>query len=86
MKTIGLLPALTAVLMLSAAPSANSQGATVGVDNLPNSGTYFIVSADSKEALQPVAGTAGQNVFLSEYNSSGMQKWVVTRKIDPKTK
>ncbi len=86
MKSPGFLPALATLLVLSAAPSANSQGATVGVDNLPDSGTYFIVSAESKEALQPVAGTAGQNVFLYEHNSSGMQKWVVTRKIDPKTK
>lgn len=85
MKTFA-LPAVAALLMLSCAQSANSQGATVGVDNLPNSGTYFIVSAETKEALQPVAGTPGQNVLMYEYNSSGMQKWVVTRKVDPKTK
>lgn len=86
MKAIGLLPALATLFALTCVPSANSQGATVGVDNLPNSGTYFIVSAETKEALQPVAATVGQNVLLYEYNSSGMQKWVVTRKIDPKTK
>jgi hypothetical protein len=86
MKTIGVLPALAALLMLSCAPSAISQGASVAVDNLPNSGTYFIVNAETKEALQPNGASAAQNVFCFEYNSSGMQKWVLKRKIDPKTK
>lgn len=55
-------------------------------DALPNTGTYFIVSKSSGEAIQPVGGTPGQNVLLYPYNKSGMQKWSVTRHIDPKTK
>jgi len=54
--------------------------------DLPNTGTYFILNALNDQALQPNGGTLGQNVFLAEYTKSGMQKWVVTRKIDPKTK
>ncbi len=54
--------------------------------DLPNTGTYFILNALNDEALEPLGGTAGQNVFLAEYTKSGMQKWAVTRKIDPKTK
>jgi len=27
----------------------------------------------------------GQNVFLSEYNKGGTQKWTITRRIDPVT-
>lgn len=80
MKLVGILSAV-AVVILGLAPSAMSEG-----DPLPNSGNYFIISADTKEALQPNASTAGQNVFLSEYNQSGMQKWTFKRKIDPKTK
>lgn len=54
--------------------------------DLPNSGTYFIINALNDQALEPLGGTPGQNVFLAEYTKSGMQKWTVTRKIDPKTK
>ncbi len=54
--------------------------------DLPNTGTYFILNALNDEALEPLEGTPGQNVFLAEYTKSGMQKWAVTRKIDPKTK
>ena len=86
MKSFGVLSVLTAFLFLTSAPAANSTGATASIDKLPKSGTYYIVSSETKEALQPEAATAGQNVFLYEYNQSGMQKWTVTRKIDPKTK
>jgi len=81
MRYLGALAVLLALLLFNVAPAAQSQA-----DLLPNSGTYFIVSADTKEALQPEGNTAGQNVFLKEFNQSGMQKWIVTRKIDPKTK
>lgn len=81
MKSLGLLFAFAVLLLISFAPSAMSES-----DPLPMSGNYFIVSADTKEALQPNEPTSGQNVFLSEYNQSGMQKWTLKRKIDPKTK
>ncbi len=73
------LLALLLVLSFTAPTAAFSQ-------DLPNTGTYFILNALNDEALQPNGGTAGQNVFLAEYTKSGMQKWTVTRKIDPKTK
>jgi hypothetical protein len=81
MRLFGVFSVLVLYLFLNFAPAAHLQA-----DPLPNSGTYFIVSADSKEALQPVGSTVGQNVFLYEFNKSGVQKWTVTRKIDPKTK
>jgi len=87
MKVFGFCTLLVAFLLLSFAPSAVSQSsATAQIDPLPVSGTYFIVNADTKEALTPNAASAAQNVFCTEYNQSGMQKWIVTRKIDPKTK
>jgi hypothetical protein len=52
---------------------------------LPNTGTYFITNAANQEALQPAASSVGQNVETVEYSKSGSQKWLVTRKIDPKT-
>jgi hypothetical protein len=55
-------------------------------DSLPNTGTYFIVSKSSGEAIQPFGGTPGQNVLLYPFNKAGMQKWSVKRHIDPKTK
>lgn len=54
--------------------------------DLPNSGTYFVINALNDQALEPLEGTPGQNVFLAEYTKSGMQKWTLTRMIDPKTK
>ncbi len=81
MKFVGILSALVVIILLAFAPSAMSEG-----DPLPNSGNYFIVSADTKEALQPNGPTCGQNVFLAEYNQGGTQKWTIKRKIDPKTK
>ncbi|MBS1993820.1 MAG: hypothetical protein JSS86_06245 [Cyanobacteria bacterium SZAS LIN-2] len=80
MKLFGIISILILAIFFTFGP-ANSQA-----DPLPNSGTYFIVSADTKEALQPNGPTAGQNVFLYEFNQGGTQKWTVTRKIDPKTK
>jgi len=55
-------------------------------DSLPSTGTYFITNCSSGEALQPVGPTSGQNVLLYPFNKSGMQKWTVTRLLDPKTK
>jgi hypothetical protein len=55
-------------------------------DALPNTGTYFIVSKSSGEAIQPVGGTPGQSVLLYPFNKGGLQKWSVKRHIDPKTK
>jgi len=81
MKYLAALAVVMAITLFNFSPSALSQA-----DPLPASGTYFIVSADTKEALQPEANTAGQNVFLHEFNQSGMQKWIVKRFIDPKTK
>jgi hypothetical protein len=54
--------------------------------DLPNTGTYFIISNSSGEALQPVGPTVAQNVLLYPANKGGLQKWVVTRHVDPKTK
>lgn len=53
---------------------------------LPDSGTYFIVNAASGDALQPSMASAGQNVFLKEFNKGGLQKWTLVRKVDPATK
>lgn len=53
---------------------------------LPDSGTYFIVNSASEQALQPVQPSAGQNVYLQSFNKGGMQKWTLTRKIDPASK
>ena len=55
-------------------------------DSLPNTGTYFIVSKSSGDAIQPGGGTPGQSVMLFPFNKGGLQKWSVTRHIDPKTK
>lgn len=53
---------------------------------LPDSGNYFIVSSLSDEALEPGEAGVGQNVGLREFNRGGMQKWLLTRKVDPSTK
>ena len=55
-------------------------------DTLPNSGTYYVVNCGSNVAVEPLAATSGQNVFLKDFNQGGLQKFVLTRKIDPKTK
>ena len=81
MKSFGILSVFVVLLLLTFAPSALSQA-----DPLPNTGTYFIVSVATKQAMQPNGPTPGQNVFLQEYNQSGMQKWAIKRKLDPKTK
>lgn len=52
---------------------------------LPDSGTYFIINSANDQALQPAGGTLGQNVLLYDFNKGGLQKWVLTRKLDPKT-
>jgi hypothetical protein len=56
------------------------------VNGLPDSGTYFIVNVASEEALQPVGASIGQNVFMSEFNKGGLQKWSIKRKFDLTTK
>jgi hypothetical protein len=55
-------------------------------DTLPDTGTYFIISKSSGDAIQPGGGTPGQSVMLSPFTKSGMQKWSIKRHIDPKTK
>lgn len=67
--------ALTISFVLSAAAAT-----------LPDTGTYFIINKGSGEALQPNGPSVGQNVLCMEANKSGMQKWTVTRIIDPATK
>lgn len=57
----------------------------VNIDPLPNTGTYFIINSATHYALQPGAPSLGQSVFLKEYNRSGTQQWVLTRKFDPVT-
>lgn len=52
---------------------------------LPGTGTYFITSVASDEALQPVGATAGQNVLLYPFERGGSQKWSVKRRVDPAT-
>ncbi|HIA52918.1 MAG TPA: hypothetical protein EYN91_12670 [Candidatus Melainabacteria bacterium] len=78
MKNLALAAAVSLAVLSSLPARADS-------DPLPNSGTYFITSMSSDEALQPAGASAGQNVLLYEYNRSGMQKWAIDRKRDPKT-
>lgn len=87
MRVLTAVPALLAIV-LSACLPANSQtnSASVQLDQLPKSGTYYIINASSSEALQPNAPSLGQNVFLLEYKGSGTQQWKLDRKIDPITK
>ncbi len=80
MKLSGLLLSIVSLVALSAAPSTAESAA------LPESGTYFIISASADQAMQPAGSSAGQSVLLYEFNQSGSQKWTVTRKIDPLTK
>lgn len=54
--------------------------------SLPDTGTYFIINNSSGEALQPVGAMVGQNVLMYTADKGGLQKWLVTRNIDPKTK
>jgi hypothetical protein len=79
MKLKAYLTAACSLLVMGAAPLSAI------ADELPNTGTYFIVNASSQDALQPVGATVGQNVLLYPYNKSGMQKWTINRRIDPKT-
>lgn len=79
MKKMALAAAAISLIVSSALP------AMADPVDLPNSGTYFITSVSSGEALQPVGPTVGQNVLMYEYTKSGLQKWTITRKIDPKT-
>lgn len=66
--------------------AATAAPALAQAEPLPNSGTYFIVSALNDEALQVSQASAGQYVQPGEFNRGGLQKWVLTRKIDPSTK
>ncbi len=79
MKNVALAAAAT-LIVLSSLPGQAEPAP------LPNSGTYFITNMSSDEALQPVAGSTGQNVYVYEFKKSGMQKWAIDRKLDPKTK
>lgn len=73
-----------AILVLSATATILPSLAQAPV--LPDSGTYFIVSADNEEALEADAASVGQNVHLKEFNKNGLQKWTIARKVDIKTK
>lgn len=87
MRALKVISTMVAVLLGAAVPAfSQSNSASVRLEPLPNSGTYFIVNASSQEALEPNAPTLGQNVFLQEFNRGGTQKWSITRIIDPKTK
>jgi hypothetical protein len=87
MKAMKVISTLVALLFGSQVPAySQSNSATVRLDSLPNSGTYFIVNSDTHEALQPGQPSLGQNVFLYEFNKGGTQKWTINRIIDPKTK
>jgi hypothetical protein len=81
LKTLLLSGVATAAVF---APQSGMQPAIA--TDMPNTGMYFIINALNDHALEPLGGTPGQNVFLSEYTKSGMQKWNLTRQIDPKTK
>jgi hypothetical protein len=81
----GLITAMLAIVGALFAISTYA-GKVNAADSLPGSGTYFITNCSSGEALQPVGPTPGQNVLLYPFTKSGMQKWTVTRLIDPKTK
>lgn len=59
--------------------------AVINADSLPKTGTYFIVNSANHAALQPNGPSLGQNVFLSEFNRGGTQKWRIDRKVDPVT-
>lgn len=84
MKTFTKLT-LSLTVACAAALSVVSQ-ALADAPPLPDSGTYFIVNAASEQALQPVQASAGQSVYLQSFSKSGIQKWTITRKIDPATK
>ncbi|HEY9677513.1 MAG TPA: hypothetical protein V6C76_05865 [Drouetiella sp.] len=75
---------VVALLALAVSFALTSKAALAG--ELPATGTYFIINALNDQALEPLGGTPGQNVFLREFSKSGMQKWNIVRKIDPKTK
>lgn len=77
-----LVPSIICAL---AALTVSAQSAFAAT-TLPDTGTYFIISNSSGEALQPVGPTPGQNVLMYPSNKGGMQKWLITRQIDPKTK
>ncbi len=78
MKNMALAAALSFIVLSSLPAKADPEP-------LPNTGTYFITNMQSDEALQPGAASLGQSVHAVEYNKSGMQKWSIDRKIDPKT-
>lgn len=73
--------ALAFSLVAAAAAPALAQA-----EPLPNTGTYFIVSALNDEALEVSQASAGQYVQPREFNRGGLQKWVCTRRMDPATK
>ncbi len=87
MRVLKAVPALFAILLSACLPAySQTNSASVQLDKLPNSGTYFVINAASTEALQPNAPSLGQNIFAVEFNRGGTQKWKLDRKIDPITK
>jgi hypothetical protein len=80
MKLWGLISAVVSLQLVAFAPVMAEV-----TDPLPESGTYFIVSALNEQAVQPAMPSAGQNVLLYDFNKGGVQKWTLTRKVDPKT-
>ena len=86
MNLLKLLTSAVAVTALTGAVALADEFATNATTVLPNTGIYFIISADSNEALQPMAPTLGQSIKLYPFDKGGSQKWVLTRKINPVTK
>ena len=67
--------------MKQLAQSLPGAPAEAGVaNNMPlSSGTYFIVNANSNQALTPLNQSVGENVFLRDFNHGGLQRWQVIR-------
>lgn len=98
MKTLYALP-LIAILGLGCVPPQEasprpaprrpervpSRPAPPRAASLPATGVYYIVNNGTGQALEPNAPSLGQNVFMVSFKRSGVQKWKVTRKVDPRT-
>lgn len=78
MRAMGLL--LSLVTMVAMAVPAIAQSF-----ELPETGTYFITNIGTEEAMQANAPTIGQNVLMFPFNKGGLQKWAITRRLDPIT-
>ena len=73
-------------LVMSASPRLTLAQNVGGADLSGREGTYFIVSASTGHALQPVTVLPGNNVFLQPFNRGGTQRWVVKPVLDPRTR